>query len=146
MSPAVSSGDHFFMEGLTYFRREPHRGDIVVFSSDDLSFLDPDTLYIKRVVGEPGEHVRLADGKLFINDTLITLSNAWGPIVYDLPPKVLPQPLDTDLTIPTNAYFLAGDNARNSLDSRYFGSVPRQNIKGRIWFCYWPLSRIGSAK
>jgi signal peptidase I len=84
MTPAVSAGDHVVMDGLTFLARKPHSGDIVVFKSDGIALLAPATLYIKRVAGEPGERLRLSEGKLFINDKLVALSNAVGEIVYGL--------------------------------------------------------------
>jgi signal peptidase I len=54
--------------------------------------------------------------------------------------------LQTNLTVPDGCYFLVGDRATNSFDSRSFGCVPRKNINGRICFCYWPPQRIGLVK
>jgi signal peptidase I len=148
MSPAVSAGDHVMMEDFTYLFRQPRRGDIVVFKSEGVDLLSPHTRYIKRVAGEPGERVRLANDHLFISDKLMVLSNDFGEISYGMPPvpAVFLPPVQTNVTVPDGCYFLIGDRATNSLDSRYFGAVPRQNITGRIWFCYWPPNRMGLVK
>jgi signal peptidase I len=145
MKPAVSSGDHVIMEGFSYLFRKPRQGDIVVFHGPDYPTMSPNTSYDKRIVGEPGEHLQIAGGKLFINDKQIILSNLDGQITY-FPPHGNFQPSITNLIIPTNQYFLVGDNSTNSLDSRYFGCVPRNDIRGRIWFCYWPPQRISFVK
>jgi signal peptidase I len=139
------------MEDITYLFRQPHRGDVVVFKTHGIEKLPDNTRYVKRVVGTPGEHVLLAGGQLFINNQLTVISNDFGGITYLMPiyPKmyVPVQPdLQTNLTVPDACYFVVGDSATNSFDSRSFGSVPRQNITGRICFCYWPPQRIGLVK
>ena len=146
MTPAASAGDHLFMEGISYLNREPHRGDIVIFKNRIVSKKEPEAIYIKRVLGEPGEHVRLTDGKLFINDKPVALSNTLGLIVFATPTNHPIQIPETDATVPAGCYFVVGDNSTNSYDSRYYGSIPRKDILGRAFFCYWPPARIGGIK
>ena len=147
MTPAIVPGDHLIVEGFTFFiSRQPRRGDIVVFRTEGLPLVPPGQFYVKRVAGEPGDRVRISDGRLFINDKQVSISNALGEIAYNLPqhsPDPLPQ---TDVTVPSNSYFVLGDNSTNSLDSRYWGSLPRGNIIGRVAYCYFPLQRIGLVK
>jgi signal peptidase I len=143
MTPAVAAGDHVMMEGVTFLSREPRRGDIIVYKTDGIAALPPAQIYLKRVAGEPGDQLRIAAGKLFINDNQVSLSNAVGEIVYDLTPGLM---TNTDVTVPSGCYFVLGDNSTNSFDSRFWGSVPRENIIGRIAFCYWPAGRIGEVK
>jgi signal peptidase I len=140
MTPAVSGGDHIVTEGVTYLSRQPRRGDIVVFRTDGIPSVPPGTFYVKRVAGEPGERVRIAEGKLFVNDKPVSLSNAVGEITYT---TLSPQ---TEVTVPSGCYFVLGDNSTNSSDSRYWGGVPRKNIIGRVSFCYWPPQRAGRVK
>lgn len=146
MTPAVSAGDHIMMEGITFLSRQPRRGDIVVFKTDGIATLPPATIYLKRVAGEPGDHVRISGGKLFVNDKQVSLSNAIGEIAYDLPPSAATFSPQTDVTVPSGYYYVLGDNSTNSLDSRFWGSVPRGNIIGRVSFCYWPPERVGGVK
>jgi signal peptidase I len=146
MTPAVSAGDHVMMEGVTFVSRHPRRGDVVVFRTDGIGSLPPATVYLKRVVGEPGDHLRISAGKLFVNDKQVSLSNVVGEIVYDLPPHAERFSLKTELTVPNGCYFVLGDNSTNSFDSRFWGSVPRGNILGRIVFCYWPPQRVGGVR
>ena len=141
MTPAVSPGDHVVMEGLTFLARKPCRGDIVVFRTDGMADLPPKTIFVKRVAGQPGDRLRLADGKLFINDQQVSLSNSTGEIVYRLPSG--PPYATTEATVPDGCYFVLGDNSTNSFDSRFWGSVPRENIIGRMCLCYWPPKRMG---
>jgi signal peptidase I len=145
MSPAISPGDHVFMEGFTYLAGKPARGDNAVFRTDGLPMLPPKEIYVKRIVGLPGEHVLIADGKLFINDKEVVVTNAEGAILYPWSPVLSPPP-HADLVVPSNSYFVVGDNSTNSMDSRTFGPVPRKNIMGRIYFCYWPPGRVGRVK
>ena len=146
MTPAVSAGDHIIMEGVTFLSRQPRRGDIVVFKTDGIASLPSATIYLKRVAGEPGDHVQFSGSKLFINQKQVSLSNAVGEIAYDLPPHVETLSPQTDVTVPSGCYFVLGDNSTNSLDSRFWGSVPRGNIIGRVSFCYWPPQRVGRVK
>src|ERR1035438_3519587 len=80
MTPAVSAGDHIIMENITFLCRQPRRGDIIVFKTDGIASLPPATFYVKRVAGEPGDHLLISERKLFINDKHMSLSNAVGEI------------------------------------------------------------------
>lgn len=142
MAPAVSRGDHIVAEGLTFLRRSPRRGEIVVFKSQDKPPL-ASGFYIKRVAGLPGDHLQISGGQLFIDDKLVTLSNNEGKIVYNTPPHMESFLLQTNVTVPDGCYFLLGDSSSNSLDSRFVGSIARDDIKGRAAFCFWPPARIG---
>ena len=146
MAPTVSLGDRVVMEGLTFLGRKPHRGDIIVFRTDGIESLPPATMYVKRVAGEPGEHLRISDGQLYINDTRVTITNDTGKIAYSLPPQMESSGPKTDLTVPQGQYFVLGDNSTDSLDSRFWGCVPAKNVMGRIWLCYWPPQRIGAVR
>ncbi|HSY44247.1 MAG TPA: signal peptidase I [Candidatus Acidoferrum sp.] len=146
MAPAISQGDSIAVEGLTFLMRSPRRGDIVVFKTQDTPPLTPGAFYIKRVAGLPGDHLLISGGELFIDDKLVTLSNNEGEIVYDMPLSASSFLLQTNVTVPDDCYFLLGDNSTNSLDSRFVGSIARNDIKGLAVFCYWPPARIGAIK
>ena len=146
MAPAISPGDLVIMEGFTSRSRRPRRGDVVCFKTAGIPQLPPAQVYVKRVAGEPGEELKIAGGMLYINSTNVVLSNATGVITYLAPPQVFTTPLQTNLTVPQNCYFVLGDNTTNSFDSRFYGSIPRQNVLGRIVFCYWPPGRMGRVK
>jgi signal peptidase I len=143
MTPAVCPNDHVMMESVTYLFRPPRRGDIVVFKTDGISSIPQGQFYLKRVAGEPGDHLRISAGKLFINDKQMFLSNVLGTIIYDPPPNAEWLIRQSNVDVPKNCYFVIGDNSTNSFDSRSWGSLPRGNILGRILFCYWPLRRFG---
>jgi signal peptidase I len=102
---------------------------------------------VKRDVGLPGDRVRIADGKLFINDEHVTLANAEGEIRYtNLPRSMYLHSAEKDFTVPADSYFVLGDNSPESADSRFWGCVPAKNILSRAWFCYYPPSRMRTIK
>jgi signal peptidase I len=146
MAPAVSAGDHVIMEGITFLVRPPHRGEVVVFKTDGIASLPSRQFYVKRVIGKPGDHVQISVGKVLINGQQVTLRNAQGNITYYLPPFAENLSLKTDVTVPDGSYYVLGDNSTNSYDSRFWGTVPRGNILGRICFCYAPVERVGGVK
>jgi signal peptidase I len=146
MTPAISPGDHIMMEGISYLTRRPRRGDIVVFKTDGIASLPSATIYVKRVAGEPGDHVRISGGKLVVNGKQVSLRNAAGEINYNLPPSATQSTPQTDVNVPSGCYFVLGDNSKKSFDSRFWGSVPRGNIIGRLALCYWPPQRAGGVQ
>jgi signal peptidase I len=147
MAPAIAAGDRVLMEGITFLGREPRRGDIVVFRTTGISpTLRSGEIHVQRVAGEPGERLRMEGGELFINEQRVVLSNAAGEIRYSQPPAHVNSPAKIDIIIPDGCYFVLGDNSPHSFDSRWWGTVPRRNIIGRIWCCYSPSQRIGRVK
>jgi signal peptidase I len=150
MAPAIVAGDRVVIEGVTFLKRQPRRGDIVVFKTGGISpSLPSDEYFVKRVAGEPGEHLEISDGKLFINGKQVILSNAMGEIKYELPSLPLhsrKSPPTFATIVPEGCYFVLGDNTIHSLDSRYWGAVPRGNITGRICYCWLPRQRRGAVK
>ena len=135
------------MEGVVFLARKPQRGDVVVFKTDGIALIPARQFWVKRIVGEPGDHVQIANGKLLINEVETTLSNRLGAITYQLPPNTGPMPaLHLDVWVPRDSFFVLGDNSANSFDSRFWGFVPAKNVMGRTSFCYWPPHRIGGVK
>jgi len=117
--------------------RNPRRGDIVVFKYPD----EPERDFIKRVIGLPGETIELRNKKIYINGKPLD-----EPYVHFLtpPPSEFQEVTSSDLrenyparTVPPDSYFVMGDNRDNSQDSRYWGFLPRANIKGKALLIYW---------
>ena len=119
--------------------REIRRGDIVVFRFP----LSPDMDYVKRVVGLPGEVVSIRDKQVFVNGEPIEepYKIHQDPMIYPSVPGIDEQYRRRDhmpaYTVPPGQYFVMGDNRDLSYDSRYWGSVPREYIKGRPFLVYW---------
>jgi len=107
------------------------RGDIVVFASKD----DPSKDLIKRVVGLPGETVRLVGGQLFVNGEKIKESYALHGVG---------EMGGGPWRIPGNHYFVLGDNRPDSHDSRFFDAISAESIKGKVVVRWWPLSELSA--
>lgn len=139
-------GDRIFVNKFIYWYKEPMRGDIMVFKTKGIVGLDQDKDYIKRVIALPGETVEIKDGNIFINDVHIK-DEIIDSIEYDNTGAYAPYGvLGTKVKVPDNMYFVLGDNSANSKDSRYWGFVPKKNIKGKAILIYWPFSRASILK
>ena len=119
------------------------RGDIVVFTPPPDWAQEDGTPFIKRVIGLGGDTVEIRDGSVLINGTKIA-----EPYTYASSPGDPPQPTtvpgdENRWVIPAGDLFLMGDHRTNSEDSRTFGPVPDQQVIGRAWLRYWPLSAFG---
>lgn len=141
MDPAVAKNEAIVMEGFTYLFRKPARGDIIVFETAGIEGIPvppsgEQPIYNKRIVGVPGDHLRLErDGRLLIDEKPVSFRNKTGEIRYTIlnGSHFLASDLET-FTVPEGCYFVLGDNSPKSSDSRFWGCVPAGNIKGRIAF------------
>src|ERR687885_1418994 len=134
MVPTLEVGDRVFVNKFIYRFHPPERYDIIVFRSAEGSTEGGQEDLIKRVVGLPGDEISVQDGTLFVNG-----ERQEEPYVN----KQLP---DTSsfgpMTVPEGKVFVMGDNRANSLDSRFFGPVPLENIEGKAFFVFWPPGHI----
>jgi signal peptidase I len=142
MAPAVVAGDNIIMDGVSFWFREPRRGDIAIFKTGDIPRW-PDNIFAQRIAGLPGDKIKISAGSLFINGRQVFLHNRDGNIIYTLPDQQPDARSFTETTVPPDCYFMLGDNSANSFDSRYRGVVPRRAIMGRAIYCYYPLARTG---
>ncbi len=127
MQPHLNTGERVLANKLVYRLFSPKRGDIVIFDYPK----DLTQIYVKRVVGLPGETVAIQAGQVLINGK--PLEEPYR--IYAAHGDMAAQ------TIPSRQYFVMGDNRDVSDDSRYWGDLPRQDIIGRAVACYWPPSR-----
>ena len=134
MVPTLQVGDRFLANKFVYHLTDPERGDIVVFDSVDE---DVDEALVKRVVGLPGNVVRVEGGTLFVNGEPQDEPYLNTDVVPDLTPPYGPT------TVPEGKVFVLGDNRGNSGDSRFFGFVPTETVKGEAFLRFWPLTRAG---
>ena len=136
MLPDFHNGQDWLVNKLSYHFHDPQRGDVIVFHYPR----NPKLLYIKRVIGLPGDHVKITEnGKIYINDYLLK----------EKPDRGLTDQIGSfcDVYLEKGEYFVLGDNRSSntdppysSSDSRDWGPVPRKNIVGKTWLCYWPPS------
>jgi len=137
MYPNFHDRDYLLTNKLTYRFKEPHRGDVIVFKAPQNRNYD----YIKRIVGLPGETVKVANGKVYINNLPLNEANYLNKDLETLAGLFLTE--GKSYTIPENEYLVMGDNRGHSSDSKDWGTVPKENIIGLAWFRYWPVNSLG---
>lgn len=134
MQPRLENDERIFVNKFTYSFNEIERGNIVVFWFPD----DPSKSFIKRVIGLPGETIRMDQrGQLFINGRV--MDEPYLAPDRNRNPRVIPETY-----VKPHYYFVMGDNRDASNDSRSWGLVPEKYIYGKAMFRYWPLPRVGS--
>ncbi len=131
MEPGLEDQERIFINKLVYRLESIERGDIIVFRYPR----DPRKSFIKRVIALPGDHVRIAAGRLYVNGERVM-----EPYV---PGEFQDARSYPDLEVPENTYFVLGDHRSMSNDSRDFGPVPRGFIYGKAVFGYWPMEKLG---
>jgi signal peptidase I len=157
MVPTLAVGQRVLVDRVSPRFSEPSRGDIVVFNPPtgaeegtcgdlgnpaDRSCPQPnnvrsETNFIKRVVGLPGDRVKVMDGQVIVNGR--PQNEPYVRPDRDCPICDLPQ----EIRVPPGHFFMMGDNRGASADSREWGPVPEEWVIGRAFFTYWPLPRLG---
>ncbi len=130
MQPTLYTDEFVLMEKVTYWFRNPERGDVVICSFPD----SPDS-FVKRVIGVPGDVLEVRNGVLYINEVS---DYEYFDGYIDTPPA--PNPV----TIPGNCVFVMGDNRNHSTDSNdeSVGPIPYEKVLGRALFVIWPLAQM----
>jgi len=127
MAPTLEDQDRLIVNKLIYRLSSPRRGDIVMLYYP----VNPDKSFVKRVIAEEGDQVRIQDGRVYVND--VPMADDFVPPEYrshdDFGPTV----------IPDGYYFVMGDHRNNSSDSRHWGMVPKKYIIGRVQLRWWPI-------
>lgn len=138
METTLSNDDNLIVDKISYRFRDPKRFDIIVFPYE---YAD-ETYYIKRVIGLPGETVRIDEaGQIYINDKV--LEESYGKEVIQEPGRAFEA-----ITLAEDEYFVMGDNRNNSSDSRdpSVGNIHRNKIIGRAFIRIWPFQKFGILK
>jgi len=141
MTPTILVGDHFWLDKVAFPANYPkiiqqilpertiHRSDIIAFWSPEVK----DLRLVKRVIGLPGDTFEIREGDIYINGE--KLDEPY--VVHGLPPSFRVFQDMAPVVIPSDSFFMMGDNRDNSRDSRYFGFVSREALIGRPLFVYW---------
>ncbi|MFH1347824.1 MAG: signal peptidase I [Candidatus Margulisiibacteriota bacterium] len=135
MEPTLDIQDRIVVNKVAYYFRTPKRQEIVVFrqvADPDKPEGRPKRDLIKRVMGLPGEILKIRDGVVYINDQKIEETHPMNSDYSDFGPK----------KIPSDAYFVLGDNRPASADSRYWGFLPKANLIGPAFIRIWPLTKL----
>ncbi|NYF80940.1 signal peptidase I [Granulicella arctica] len=131
MLPVLQDQDRLFINKIAYRVGNIEHGDVVVF----LYPHDHTKSYIKRVIGLPGDDLRISDGKVYVNGVM--LKEGYVPRRYT------DDRSEPEMIVPPNEYFVMGDHRSISSDSRDFGPVDRGLIYGKAAFVYWPMEQMG---
>ena len=127
MAPTLADQDRLIVNKLAYRLGEPQVGDIVMLYYP----LNPDKSFVKRVIAEQGDQVRIVDGRVYRNE--VPINDEYVPMEYrshdDWGPEVVPE----------GYYFVMGDHRNNSSDSRHWKYVPKKYIIGKVQLRWWPL-------
>lgn len=166
MYPTLKQGQRLILNRMVRtFHEVPQRGDIITFEAPSNSYAhsvraeyenEPTnifssfvyyvleigkTSYIKRVIALPGEHVKIEDGKVYINGELLEEDYLQEGVTTDSK-----NPNLTDFTVPDDCVFAMGDNRQQSSDCRSFGCVPLEKIESKVWIRFWPFDLWGEVE
>lgn len=135
MESTIHVQDRVFGSRIAYMNKELERGDIVMFYAPDLT---DGTIYIKRLIGLPGEKVTIKDSKIYINDSTEPLKEDYLNEAWYVKND------GYEFTVPENAYFFLGDNRNSSFDARYWTNtyVYRDAILAKAECIYYPFNNI----
>jgi signal peptidase I len=127
MAPTLEDHDRLIVNKLVYELGEPRPGDIVMLYYP----LNPEKMFVKRVIAQEGDTVRIVDGHVYVND--LPLHDDYVPAEFrshdDYGPEIVKQ----------GYYFVMGDHRNNSSDSRHWGLVPKKYIVGKVKIRWWPI-------
>jgi signal peptidase I len=134
MEPTFQTGQYLIVDELSYHLSQPQRGDVIIFRYPK----DPSQFFIKRIIGLPGETVKIQGGEVYVTTVA-------GNTIHLSEPYVTNKGNGADMTqtLDASSYFVMGDNRPESSDSRYWGVLPKANIIGRAFVRLLPIQNIG---
>ena len=127
MQPSFEDGQRLLVSKVVYRLHEPRIGEVIVFRP-----LTGSRDFIKRIIALPGDTIEIKDGVVYVNDSALDEPYIAAAPRYDLPREEIPE----------GEYFVLGDNRNNSNDSHSWGTLPRENIIGKVWLSIWPPGTI----
>lgn len=135
MENTIMPGNRLIGSRLSYLKDGPERGDIVIFRYPD----NEEELYVKRVIGLPGETVDIRDGYIYIGGSEVPLTEDYLKEEWTVATG------DYHFQVPEDSYLMLGDNRNDSWDARYWNNtyVQREKILGKAVVIYWPLQNVG---
>lgn len=136
MENTIMTGDRLFGNRLVYYFRDPQRGEIAIFETPDPA-AEKGTLYIKRVIGLPGETIEFREGEIYITPVDGEKFHLEEPYLKE---EIMQRELKVNnqtITLGEDEFFMCGDNRNSSCDSRYWGPVKRKAIKAKALLRYW---------
>ncbi len=136
MFPNFHDGDYIITDKITYKFSEPKRGDVVVFKNPRDETQD----FIKRIMGLPGDSVKVQGGHVFVNGKQVN-EGFLKPDVVTTPGSFMHE--GQEVVVQPGEYLAMGDNRPHSSDSREWGFVTKQEIIGRVFVRYWPANQVG---
>jgi signal peptidase I len=134
MMPSLDDQERIFVNKFVYRLESIERGDVIVFRYPR----DPSKSFIKRVIGVAGDHIRIDDGQVYVNNQLLQEDYVANMFSDE---RSLPE-----LIVPALSYFVLGDHRSMSNDSRDFGPVNTKFIYGKAVFGYWPMDKMGRVR
>ena len=135
MLPVLSDKDRLVIEKISLYTKNYERGEIIIFKPNE----EVNDIYIKRIIGLPGDKVEIRDGLVYVNNEKID-ENYLSPDTYT---RSNPEREDfSSLIVPDNCLYVLGDNRTISEDSRYIGPIPIENVKGHALFRVYPFDQL----
>lgn len=140
MTPTLAPGDRVLVEGLSYLRTTPRRGDVIAFVKSPKTAPEPGDIYIRRIVGVSGDKVSLSiTGRLVVNDVPVE-----RPLTEEARASNPNLEASTYFEVPDKAYYPLDDHSNDVMESLFMWRyATMENIHGRVLFRFWPLDRIG---
>jgi len=130
MEPNFEDSNYLIVDELSYRFRDPQRGEVVVFRYPR----NVSQRFIKRIIGLPGEKIEIEAGVVMVDGKILDESEYFPSGVQTLG--------NIQISLDENEYFVLGDNRISSFDSRQWGTLPRKNIIGRVYFRAWPITDL----
>ncbi len=136
MEPSFEQADYLLVDQISYYFRDPERGEVVVFNYPE----DPQKRHIKRIIGLPGEKIIIDEGRVFIEEEGEREKLREDYIMY------FGNTEEKEIYLENGEYFVVGDNRPASLDSRSWGSLRSEYIIGRVFFQISPFDTFNTVK